>query len=286
MLRFPLRAAIQVTFALTTTLAQSQHLWWKPKPSPTGYTCLYGEIQVLATAPTIYYCGCTWWPGAPAGGYTGIQDQGGGRHNMIFSIWDTSPTLHPTVVSQDPKTVSNRFGGEGTGAHSHYDYDWKLGKTYRYYVTKKQDKTGENTLVTVYFYDDGARRWVEEATISCPNDSGVSVKTFGGGLNGFLENWTGQGRPTAKLALYRMWLGTSPKDLAPVTEAGGDGKWGVMNGSYYLAEGDQPALDQVIKSSVNKGSEAVTGDATHPTLTVPGKTLPHWLVRQLDGLPG
>ena len=38
--------------------------------------------------------------------------------------WDTSPTLHPTVVQADPKAVFNRFGGEGPGAHTHLDYNW------------------------------------------------------------------------------------------------------------------------------------------------------------------
>jgi hypothetical protein len=284
MSRFSFRPAILTMLALGAVQASAQHLWWKPKPSQIGYTCLYGEIQVLATAPTIYYCGCNWWPGAPAGGYTGIQDPGGGRHNMIFSIWDTSPTLHPSVVKQDPKTVSNRFGGEGTGAHTHYDYDWTLGKTYRYYVTKAQSANHENTLCTVYFFDDASKRWVDEATISCPNDSGVSVKTFGGGLNAFLENWSGRDKALPKLALYRMWLGTSADDLTPVTEGAGDGTWGVMNDAFFLAEGERSALDKVMQASENKRSPMIRGGADHPSLTVPPPPPPRSLVRQLEKL--
>ncbi len=126
--------------------AQAQHLIWHPAKDHKPFTCIYGEIEVLATNKTIYYCGCNWWPGSPAGGYTGIQDPGGGRHNMIFSIWDTSPTLHPRVTEADTRTVFSRFGGEGTGAHTHLDYNWRLGGTYRFsYATKTQDPKSENT---------------------------------------------------------------------------------------------------------------------------------------------
>ena len=110
------------------------------------------------------------------------------------------------------------------------------------------------------------------------------MKTFGGGMNAFLENWSGQKRELPKLALYRMSLGTSPKDLAPVTEGGGDGKWGVLNGSFYLAEGDDAAVEAVIKGSLAKGSSVVAGGGTNPTLTVPAKALPRWLVRELTEL--
>jgi hypothetical protein len=236
------------------SLASAQHLWWKPDPTESGYTCLYGEVEVLATAPTIYYCGCNWWPGAPAGGYTGIQDQGNGTHNMIFSIWDTDKDLHPETVWKDPRTAATRFGGEGTGAHTHSDYNWQLGKTYRYFATKKQDASGANTLCTVFFYDEPGRRWVKEATISSPNNGNVSVKTFGGGLNAFLENWSGQNREAPKVALYRLWLGTTPKDLHEVLSGQGDGKWGATDIGFYLAEGDDLKLSQIPAGSQKGGS--------------------------------
>lgn len=249
--------AAPVALFASFSFAGAQHLWWQAPKSETGYTCLYGEIQVVATAPTIYYCGCNWWPGAPAGGYTGIQDQGNGRHNMIFSIWDTDKDLHPKTIQQDSLTVASRFGGEGTGAHTHLDYNWQVGKTYRYFATKKQDETGANTLVTVFFYDDAERHWVKEATIQSPNNGNVSVKTFGGGLNAFLENWSGQHKELPKLALYRMWLGTSPSDLQEVVRGQGDGKWGTKDTSFYLAEGDDSALAPLLVGTQEGSSAAL-----------------------------
>ena len=271
-------------FGATITNAQAQHLWWKPTSSNKKFTCLYGEIEVLSTNKFIYYCGCNWWPGSPAGGYTGIQDQGGGRHNMIFSIWDTSPTLHPTIPEQEGRTQSNRFGGEGTGAHTHLDYNWELGKTYRYYVTKVQDATGANTLTKLYFMDEGLHKWVHEATISTPNDGHVSVTTFGGGLNAFLENWMGEERSKPKLALYRLWLGTTPNDLENVTSGAGDGKWGVLNDTFFLAEGDDSDLAAVIAKVQHSGTQVIRPKPGETTLTVKERRVPGSVVRSLQRL--
>lgn len=277
MLRFLLAAGL----AGTVAIANAQHLLWKPKDKTAQYTAIYGEIEVLNTGDTIYYCGCNWWPGNPAGGYTGIQDPGGGRHNMIFSIWDTSDKLHPRVTEAESRTVFTRFGGEGTGAHTHLDYNWKLGKTYRFYVTKEQDAAKENTLTKLYFRDDEAKKWVHEATISNPNDGHVSVTTFGGMLNAFLENWSGKERETPKLALYRLWVGTSPADLTPVTEATGDGKWGVFNGSFFLAEGSDASVDALLA----KGKGLQRGTQRGPNLSVPARKAPRDVVRALQHLP-
>lgn len=282
MLRTTIAIALLAAFA---SAAQAQHLIWKPKPAAKPATCVYGEIEVVATGPTIYYCGCNWWPGNPAGGYTGIQDAGSGRHLMIFSIWDTSPTLHPKTIEAEARTQYNRFGGEGEGAHTHLDYGWKVGRVYRYYVTKEQDATGANTLTRTYFYDEGLRKWVHEATISNPNDGHESVTTFGGMLNAFLENWSGQERAKPKVAIYRLWLGTSPRDLVNVTEARGDGNWGVLNDTFYLAEGDEDALATVFEQAKKPGTEVVRGKEDRSTLTVGARKVPASVVKALEKLP-
>lgn len=276
------RCSAATTLLLLATIAPAQHLiWHAPKPAKP-YTAIYGEIEVLATNRTIYYCGCNWWPGAAAGGYTGIQDPGGGRHNMIFSIWDTSPKLHPTVVQADGRTVFNRFGGEGTGAHTHLDYAWPIRTTYRYYATKSQDPTGNFTYTRLYFYDEAGRRWIHEATISNPNNGNVSVTSFGGMLNSFLENWSGEERAKPKLATHRLWVGSGPHDLTCVTEGSGDGNWGILNGDFYLAEGDDAALSPLF---------AKFGPVTHGTakrakpLHVRSKRIPAAIIDQLDHLP-
>jgi len=241
-----------ISLAILAKPAYPQHLWWKA-PDPKGnYTCMYGEIKVIVSHPTIYFCGCNWWPGAPAGGYTGIQDNGplpdgSERHCMIFSIWDTSKDLHPETVLADPKADHNRFGGEGTGAHTHLDYYWKVGEIYQFFAVKKQDSSGQNTLTSVYFMDATTHKWVHEATIDSPDGTYPSVKTFGGGLNAFLENWSGQDKQSPKLALYHLWLGTNVDNLTPVVSGSGDGQWGLINDWFYLAEGTTESVNAVIE---------------------------------------
>lgn len=268
----------------SSQVVQAQHLQWRPASPEKPTTCIYGEIEVLSTNKYIYYCGCNWWPGNPAGGYTGIQDQGGGVHNMIFSIWDTSPTLHPSVTETEKRTEWSRFGGEGTGAHTHLNYAWEIGKTYKYFVKKDQDSTGANTLTKLYFFDDKLHRWVHQATISNPNDGHVSVKTFGGGLNAFLENWMGEERQKPKLALYRLWTGNSPSELENVTACTGDGNWGILNNTFYLAEGETDALAPIFSKYQGKGSGPVHGGAKGVRLTVTSRKVPPSTVRALNKL--
>lgn len=278
------RSAVSLSVAVAAvTSAQAQHLIWHAKPG--RYTAIYGEITVLQTNKSIYYCGCNWWPGNPAGGYTGIQDPGGGRHNMIFSIWDTADKLHPSVTEAESRTQFNRFGGEGTGAHTHLDYSWTLGKTYRYYVTKEPNADKTQTLTRLYFLDDGLKKWVHEATISNPNDGHESVETFGGMLNAFLENWSGEEREKPKLALYRLWVGTKPDDLTNVTEASGDGSWGVINNTFYLAEGAEDQLNPVISAALGKKGIHVPGIDRKNPLTVTETKIPGSVLRALKKLP-
>src|SRR5208282_5695424 len=101
-----------LTILVLLTTSGAQHLWWNIEGRRDA-ACLYGEITILVTYPSVYYCGANWHPGEPAGGYCGIQHNGPGERRTIFSIWDTSADLHPRVTQADRQTVFNRFGGEG-----------------------------------------------------------------------------------------------------------------------------------------------------------------------------
>jgi hypothetical protein len=280
-----IRPMLFAIFTAVCCVANAQHLLWTAEDNGkklTGMTCIYGEIEVLATGPTIYYCGCNWWPGNPAGGYCGIQDAGDGRKLTIFSIWDTSPTLHPETIQAEARTQHNRFGGEGEGAHTHLDYAWPLKKVFRYYATKEQDATKANTLAKYYFYDEGLHKWVLEATISCPNNGNTSVETFGGALYSFLENWSGRQREVPKVAIYRLWVGNSPASLVNLCEVRGDGKWGTIGDDFYMAEGDDAALAGVFKAS---GKVVTPGSADRKPMTVKRRAMPHRTVKELENLP-
>jgi len=279
---------------MLTTTAGAQHLWWVKEidgRKVEKITFMYGEIEVLATGPTIYYCGVNWQLGRPGGSYCGIQDHPAG-HRTIFSAWDTLPTLHPHVAKADKRTVYNRFGGEGTGSHTHMLYPWKVGQVFRYALYKRQDKTGKNTLTSYYFFDrtqhtgKKAGKWVLEATISSPTNDQDSVRYFGGGMNSFLENWSGKNREQPKVCLYRLWGGTSPKDLKAFRQAVGDadGRWGILNGSHYLAVGDPSKLAAVLKT-LEKGDGNVIGAKKGEKLPpIPDRAVSKETVEALEAL--
>jgi hypothetical protein len=262
------RSTALFCLATLASAAHAQYLFWQPPINDGSYRCIYGEITVLATAPTTYYCGCNWWPSATAGGYTGIQDLDGNKHPMIFSIWDTSKTLQAKAIDRDdPRAQLTRFGGEGEGAKTMLDNNWGIGKTYHYFVIKRQDANGNNTLASAYFFDDQQDKWVYEATISSPNNGENSVKGFGGMLNSFVENYGGQLPNAARLALYRLWVGNSPADLTCVTQASGKGSWGVLNDSFFIGSGDPATLANLVKTDQIGDTPGTFGPA-NDTMTI------------------
>lgn len=277
----PLLAAVAL-LALAER-AEAQHLWWNLEGRDTA-TCLYGEITVLATHPEIYYCGANWHPGEPAGGYCGIQHNGPKERRTIFSIWDTSPALHPGVTAADPRTVFNRFGGEGEGAHTHMEWPWQVGDAFRFYVEKRPGE-GDTTDARYYVYDPAAKAWLHSATITSPNGGAKSIATIGGGLNSFLENFGGRDMKVPKLALYRLWAGSSPDTLKCLTRAGGDGRWGQFDGAYFLAEGDRDRLDAVFAEVLKDRGRPEFGGRGRDLPPIPDAPVPADVVAALKSLP-
>ena len=266
----------------------AQHLWWDTRKLNDA-NCLYGEITVLATHHAIYYCGANWHPGEPAGGYCGIQHNGPQERRTIFSIWDTAPTLHPRVTQADPKTIFNRFGGEGEGAHTHMLWDWKAGETFQFFVQKRPGAAPGTTDARYYIYDRGSKQWRHSATITCPNgdkQSKASVATIGGGgLASFLENFAGQDRDVPKLALYRLWLGTDAGAMKCLTQAQGDGTWGQLHDAYFLAEGGRPALDTLYGQLQQQYGKPTFGREGAKLRPLTDKPIPAAVIRELKALP-
>ncbi|HTJ00578.1 MAG TPA: DUF3472 domain-containing protein [Dongiaceae bacterium] len=243
--------------------ARAQHLWWHLEGAGPA-TCLYGEITVLATQPTTYYCGANWHPGEPAGGYCGIQHNGPEERRTIFSIWDTAATLHPRVTFTAPDVVGNRFGGEGEGAHTHLVWNWETNATFQFFVRKQPGAATNTTDTAYYIFDPAGQAWRQLATITSPNGGYPAVTNFGGGLNSFLENFSGQDPAAPRLALYRLWLGPDAAHLQALTRATGDGTWGRLHDAYFLASGATNALNTVLAGVEAAYGPPEFGRADHP----------------------
>ncbi len=284
-----MRTAIVVLIAVLigsarVPAAHAQHLWWNTEKQHEA-TCLYGEITVLATHPGIYYCGANWHPGEPAGGYCGIQHNSPKRRSTVFSIWDTTAELRPKITEADAKAHLSRFGGAGTGAHTDMDWNWQVGETFQFFVRKQPASTADTTDTRYYIFDRGPQKWRHVATISNPIGGKKSVATIGGGLNSFLENFTGQDRKAAKLATYRLWLGPSIEKLQCLTQAEGDGTWGRLHDAYFLAEGDQAELDKVFGELKKVYGVPAYGGRGEKLAPISDKRLPEKLAQELKSLP-
>ncbi len=274
------------TLLLLCGNAQAQHLWWNLEKQE-GATCVYGEITVLASYPAVYYCGANWHPGEAAGGYCGIQHNGLKERCTIFSIWDTSPALHPRTTAADPLTVHNRFGGEGEGSHTHMPWDWKEGETFRFFVQKQPARNPDEIDARYYIYDPKQKKWLHAATITSPKGGQKSVGTIGGGLNSFLENYLGKDRDVPKIALYRLWLGPAADKMKCLTRAEGDGVWGQLHDAYFLAEGAPKKLDAAFSKLAKEYGKPVFGGKQEGRKLEPlsDKPLPQTLIDALQHLP-
>ncbi len=283
-MRRMLLSFVVLAFSFVATAARAQHLWWN-LDGQSEATCLYGEITVLVTHTTIYYCGSNWHPGEPAGGYCGIQHNSPQERRTIFSVWDTSPELHPKITAADPKTVFGRFGGEGEGGHTHMLWPWKVGETFQFFVRKQRGLKPDSTACLYYVYDREAKGWRHSATITSPNGGKKCVATLGGGMNSFLENFSGQDREVPKLALYRLWLGTTVDQMKCLTRAVGDGMWGQLHGAYFLAEGDDARLAAVFAKIEPKYGKPEFGGKGKNLAPIPNESLPPQLIKALGKLP-
>lgn len=286
-----MRAFVSSVFAavccIFTPRAGAQHLWWDTKKLDEA-TCLYGEITVLATKPGIYYCGANWHPGEPAGGYCGIQHNTPKERRTIFSIWDTAPKLHPKVTRADPETICNRFGGEGEGAHTHMVWDWEPGDPFQFFLKKEPGSAPDTTDASYYVYDRRAKKWRHSATLRSPNgnkNKASVINIGGGGLASFLEKFTGQDKQAPKLALYRLWLGNNISSMKCLTQAQGDGTWGQLRDTFFLADGDSKVLDKLFDEVQINYGKPVYGKAGKKLPAIADKPVPANVLKELQSLP-
>lgn len=160
-----LGVAARADESLRGIACRSVHLGY---PAPAG-TAFYTEMTVEKSAEGTYFMAAGW-----SKGYFGIQELGGGKKLVLFSVWDPTAGDDPKTVDEtkrvrmlhkDEAARVQRFGGEGTGGQCFFDYDWKLGQTYRFLVTARPEGT-DRTAYSGYFYLPEAKQWKHLVTFS------------------------------------------------------------------------------------------------------------------------
>ena len=103
-------------------------------------------------------------------GYFGMQVNSKGERRVIFSVWDSGNEAKDrgkvaaddrvTLVAKGRDVVTNDFGNEGTGGHSHLVVPWKLGGTFRFLLRAQTDPAAKTTTTTAWFFMPEENCWV------------------------------------------------------------------------------------------------------------------------------
>ena len=219
----------------------------------------YNELTVEKSVPGSYFMACGF-----SRGYFGIQEQGQGRKVVLFSVWDPGKGDNPNRVPEKDRVevlyhagdvVARRFGGEGTGGQSIFEYPWKVGATYRFLV---KAATAENkTSFSGYFYLPEEKTWKRLATF----------RTISGGarlesLYSFIEDFRrdGQSASEVRRALFgNGWVSDAY------------GVWTPLERARFTASGASwEARDTIDAGAVRDRFYLQTGGDTHATTKLNG----------------
>jgi hypothetical protein len=241
-------ATVEADERLEGIACRSVHLAY---PASEGIA-FYNEVTVEQSAPGTYFCACGWNTG-----YFGIQELGNGKKLVIFSVWDSQQndpkavddTKRVKLIEKDEKVRTGRFGGEGTGGQSFYDYDWKIGATYRFLVTAKVN--GDGTEYAGYFLAPDDKEWKHLVTFST-----VTGGKKLGGYYSFVEDFQ---RDKVSLTKERA------AKYGPTWVKSLEGKWAALEKARFTAD-KNPATN--INAGVKDGRFFLaTGGATKNTDT-------------------
>ena len=183
-------------------------------------TAFYTEATVRTSAPGTYFCACGF-----NSGYFGLQELVDGKKLVIFSVWDPTTGDDPKSVPEEKRVKTlhksdavrvGRFGGEGTGGQSFFDFDWKLGDTYRFLVAATPDGP-DRTAFSGYFYLPEKKEWKHLVTFST-----VAKQKRLGGYYSFVEDFR-RNKVSATLArsadFGNGWVRSAEDEWKPIVEA-------------------------------------------------------------------
>ena len=227
--------------------AASVHLAY-PTPGFTNIDAFYCEVTGTETPLWTYFEACGWHRG-----YFGMQVNSPTERRIIFSVWDSGNEAvsrakvgaedRVTLVAKGDGVYAGDFGNEGTGGHSHLEYNWKTGEKQRFLVTAKPtDAT--HTIYSGYWFQPEQKKWMLISSWKAPKDG-----QYLHGLYSFCENFGGSNGELRRKALYgNQWFRTADGEWHEQTTAtfshDPTGKanrldrfMGVEDGQFFLSNG-------------------------------------------------
>jgi len=235
--------------------ARSVHLWY---PAEQGVV-YYNEVTVEKSYPGSYFCVCGF-----KHGYFGIQELLQGGKVVIFSVWEAGNQNNPDAVAEDRRVKVlhegegvrvSRFGNEGTGGKSMFDYQWKVGETYKCMV--KASVEGERTTYAAYFYLNEEKNWKHLASFQT-----ITGGDYLSGYYSFIEDFRrdGQSARNVRRAQYgNGWVKTADAQWQPFTRATFTADAtptmnidaGVKDGRFFLQTGGDTENHTALKSRMD-----------------------------------
>lgn len=238
--------------------AQSVHFGY---PVPQGVRAQWAYAEALAepSPATTYNCVLGFGQG-----YFGYQVRGSGTRPddrwFIYSLWDngyvrnhqkngTNEDLKDkvvTLVSKGEGVVASAFDHEGSGGHSHMDFQWKDREPYKFLLGVKPDGTG--AVFSAYVAGPGLSGWKFLASFRRPNtDARLD------GLYSFVEDWSGRWGDQQRACRYRnLWVCGTDGKWSPLTQARtsatselgrNDYSHNLVNGMFELRTGGYDRTD-------------------------------------------
>lgn len=226
---------------------RSVHLGYPSQPG----TVFYNEIAIQQTAPGTYFMVCGWDKG-----YFGMQELANSKKLILFSVWDSNQNDAKNVPDEkrtkllykDDKVRIGRFGGEGTGGQSFFDYDWKPNTNYRFMVASREN--GDRTEYTGYFFLPQTNAWKKLVTFSTIT-GGKPMR----GFYSFVEDFKRDRVSTTKVRQARFghgWIKLSEGKWQPIEQARFTGdsnpveniQAGIKDNQFILATGGNSAMKE------------------------------------------
>lgn len=249
------QSSVHADERLAGIACRSVHLAYEGK----DMTAFYNEVEIKESAPGTYFMVCGW-----DAGYFGMQELGNGKKLVLFSVWDNfkgddpnavDPAKRVQLIHKDPEVRVGRFGGEGTGGQSFFDYEWKTHERYQFLVSCKPN--GERTEYSGFFYVPETRVWKHLITFSTIT-GGKRMR----GFYSFVEDFKRDRKSTTmtRRALFgNVRLISDASDETAITKArftadanpATNIDAGTQNGMFYLSTGGgTPNEAQKLKSII------------------------------------
>ena len=161
---------------------------------------LINEVRVPKDGEAMftYYEALGW--GGKGAGYAGIQAHPK-AHNYIFSVWDHKNHTAPIrAVHRGPGTLTENFGGEGTGLKSwNFELGWDTDVWYT--LIARCWPVSDHTFYGYWVRSAKTKEWTHMVTM----DVAVKDAHFLGGNDSFIEDWLETGKNSRTTHLRNGW---------------------------------------------------------------------------------